>query len=289
MNVLHLREKDILDKQTELSFDYIKTLSDVTGIHDHDFFELFMVLGKGVMHVVNGSKQYLPNGSFVFVRPSDIHFYEKIDDNDCKIINLAFSKRMMFDMVSYLEEGFCPERLLEPRLAPAVIIPEAKRAEIIFTFEKLNMQMYFQIEEIRTALRALLVQLFIDYFPLKHRNTKSDTPIWLSKLIYEMQKKENFIEGTGALKSLSDKSPEHLCRMFKKHINKTPTEFINQLRLNYAVSLLKHSDEEIIDIALNSGFESLSYFYSLFKKQYNMSPAQFRKSNRKTLIPAQKL
>lgn len=58
----------------------------------------------------------------------------------------------------------------------------------------------------------------------------------------------------------------------------TPSAFINGRKLNYAVNLLMHSDLEIIDIIFESGFQSVNYFYHLFKKEYGMSPLQYKKN-----------
>lgn len=100
-----------------------------------------------------------------------------------------------------------------------------------------------------------------------------------------MEKKENFTEGLARMQELAGKSHEHICREFKKRLNITPTEFINSLRLNYAKNLLMNSDESIIDIAMEAGFGNLSHFYHLFRKQYNISPSDFRKKYQESIIP----
>lgn len=83
---------------------------------------------------------------------------------------------------------------------------------------------------------------------------------------------------------LACKSQEHLCREFKRHINQTPIEIINQTRLIYAKNLLCNTDISIMDICFDSGFENPSHFYHLFKKQFGTSPANFRKRNQRSII-----
>ena len=80
-------------------------------------------------------------------------------------------------------------------------------------------------------------------------------------------------------------TPEHLSRVFRKYLNETPTDYINELRLNYAANLLSNSDENIPFISMEAGFENLSHFYHLFKKKFNTSPAEFRKKTQKITIP----
>ena len=78
------------------------------------------------------------------------------------------------------------------------------------------------------------------------------------------------------IKAQTNRTPEHICRAFRKYLNMTPMTYINAKRLNYAANLLRHSDKEIIDIAYESGFQSVSHFYQLFKKEYQISPLMYR-------------
>jgi AraC-like DNA-binding protein len=56
----------------------------------------------------------------------------------------------------------------------------------------------------------------------------------------------------------------------------TYTDFVNQYRINYSKQLLLQ-DLSISAICYESGFENLSYFNRVFKKQVGMSPSQFKK------------
>jgi len=102
--------------------------------------------------------------------------------------------------------------------------------------------------------------------------------MWLQQLETQMKEKRNFKRGLHLMQELSGKSPEHLSRTFKKYFDKSPTDFINELRLNYARNMLEHSDTSIIDISIEAGFDNLSHFYHLFKNQYHISPRAFRKA-----------
>lgn len=63
-----------------------------------------------------------------------------------------------------------------------------------------------------------------------------------------------------------------------EYYNMNISDYITNLRLNYAKSLLAHPSEQrnIETIALDSGFNSRSTFYRLFKEHYGMTPAEFR-------------
>jgi len=69
---------------------------------------------------------------------------------------------------------------------------------------------------------------------------------------------------------------DYLSRMFKKKTNLTLSEFIRQEKLNYSRHLLLNSDMSINDIAIFLNFSSQSHFSSVFKKQYGITPAEYR-------------
>ncbi|RED85493.1 AraC family transcriptional regulator [Cohnella phaseoli] len=83
-----------------------------------------------------------------------------------------------------------------------------------------------------------------------------------------------------ALAQLVALDPSYLVRLFKKHMNKTPFEYLRDLRLKAAASYLSGSDMAIADIVQETGFNSVHHFTRLFKSYYGQSPAEWRKQLR---------
>ncbi len=75
---------------------------------------------------------------------------------------------------------------------------------------------------------------------------------------------------------LSGKSREHLARSLKKYYGQSTTEFINDLRLNYAANMLLGSTMPIVDLCYECGFQNISWFYIVFRKKYGVTPRQYR-------------
>ncbi len=65
-------------------------------------------------------------------------------------------------------------------------------------------------------------------------------------------------------------------KFFKKHIGMTSIEYINNYRLEKASALLSSTDKSIMEISLDVGFNSVSYFNKLFKNKYKLTPKEFR-------------
>ena len=66
-------------------------------------------------------------------------------------------------------------------------------------------------------------------------------------------------------------------RFFKKHMNMTCIQYINNIRLEKAVELFEHGNTSILEVSLSVGFHNLSYFYRAFKAKYHMTPLAFIK------------
>jgi len=68
-------------------------------------------------------------------------------------------------------------------------------------------------------------------------------------------------------------------RDFYHHFGVPPGRWLLEKRLNRAAHLLSHSDHSIIEVASESGFKNITHFNRVFKKQYRVSPLQYRRQN----------
>ena len=69
-------------------------------------------------------------------------------------------------------------------------------------------------------------------------------------------------------------SSNYFCKIFKDVTGQTPTEYITTYRLNMACEMLL-SGSKVTDTAYDCGFNDLSYFIHVFKKNIGISPKQY--------------
>lgn len=75
-------------------------------------------------------------------------------------------------------------------------------------------------------------------------------------------------------------SPQYLSTVFKRETNCTLSDYIRNERINFAKRLLKQTNLPISVISENVGYDSLSYFSSVFRQIVGCTPREYRKSER---------
>lgn len=83
-----------------------------------------------------------------------------------------------------------------------------------------------------------------------------------------------------SLTSLADKfyfSPQYISKKFKETYDTTIMNYLTQLRMERAKSLLGHSDFSIVEISRIVGYKDDNYFGKVFRKHVGESPSQYRK------------
>ncbi len=71
-------------------------------------------------------------------------------------------------------------------------------------------------------------------------------------------------------------TPKYLSSICKKQVDKTASELINQLTVNYIKNMLLSTDKTIKEIANETGFDNLSFFGKYVKRELGVSPREFR-------------
>ena len=95
--------------------------------------------------------------------------------------------------------------------------------------------------------------------------------------------RENYSEKiTAAMLADAVHISERECyRVFRKILGITPGEFLVSIRLQKAQELLWNTDQSILEIALETGFGTGSYFCKIFKENHHITPNQYRRLKRK--------
>lgn len=268
-----------VDMEAECLYQHVYGANDIYNPHCHEFYEIFITVSGTVTHFINGITQKLPEGSLVFIRPDDNHgyVYDNPQSSETSYINLTFTYETANALFTYLSDSFPSQKLLSCDMPPTIILNTLEKKHLLSQIEELNIVKWQDKNALKLRMRAILADIFVRFFYNIPNLTEYASPLWLTRLLNDMNYPENFSLGIERMVSLSQKSREHLSRSLKKYYGITPTEYINDLRINYASNLLLNTNTPILQICFSCGFDSVSYFYKVFKAKYHMSPSEFKK------------
>jgi AraC-like DNA-binding protein/quercetin dioxygenase-like cupin family protein len=93
---------------------------------------------------------------------------------------------------------------------------------------------------------------------------------------------ENFREDIGChdIARSADIHPNYAMSVFKRSTGMSLGEYVTLLRLSFAQALLMNDDISILQVAMDSGFGSVSSFNKCFRKTSGMSPSEFKREHR---------
>ncbi|MRN52079.1 AraC family transcriptional regulator [Paenibacillus monticola] len=78
------------------------------------------------------------------------------------------------------------------------------------------------------------------------------------------------------LASVVSLSRSHFCKFFKTQTGMRPMEYLNYIRISQAANLLRSGSYNILEAALESGYQHVSYFSKWFKYYMHMTPSDYR-------------
>ena len=147
----------------------------------------------------------------------------------------------------------------------------------------------FSLEHLKAAIRSVFdnrEQLRKHYlaYPLEQNAIPAGNSVdsdFLKRLVtYVENNIENESLRISDLAEASYVSESNLYRKTKALLGMSPLEYVHNIRLKVAESLLRDSDIPISEIVMRTGFRSHPYFSACFKKQYGKTPGQYRRENR---------
>jgi len=272
-------------------------ISVTISIHWHEFFEIaFVSSGEGT-HVLNGTSYPLRRGALFLLSPADFHEIIAAPGSVVKLYNMIFSERALKEDLYY--EAFQHDSELH------YLFAEDQCTAIEADFERIRQELDGSPEFGSTIIvQGILEKIIIDLArALKaspvvgesveaegHRQLRSgpstarqsaygDGPLQavVRKSLTYIQ--HHFRESL-TLRDAAQQaglSPNYYSECFHKQFGLSFQSYLQELRLQFAASLLRVSELPITEICFAAGFNTLSHFERLFKRRFGQSPRAFRR------------
>lgn len=245
--------------------------------HCHDFYEITLVEEGNSIHCINDRIVPISRAQLTFIRPADRHCYMSYKSENYTMFNIRISEDDYLKIKDFLNGQTAS--LEEPELPVSIRLSEPKLTAIAAKLRAIN---DMPTSEKRGAeVKTVICEIFMELLGADPH--KQPMPEWFSKILEELTHDFTSETDLSALSKRYGVSREHMCRSFRKYLNVTPSQYINALRLCEAARLLSGTDQEIIEISNEVGFNNLGYFYRLFSDYFKVSPREYRLRCQKNL------
>ncbi|HKL79423.1 MAG TPA: AraC family transcriptional regulator [Mobilitalea sp.] len=259
---------------------HINHETDSYSMHWHTAIEMIMPVTSTYTIVIGKTNYLLNEGDVLIIPPGELHELVAPQEGVRRILLFDFS------LISNLK-GFSN---IVSILNQPILMNKHTASDILTQFQNLFDEItseYISNNNLREAsIYALIIQMFV-LMGRKYMNTESLFPdVKVNKqkeyidkfnLIFEYIN-NNYMDEISleTIAGIAGFSKFHFSRLFKQFTNMSYYDYLNQRRVKEAEKYLLNPSLSITDIALRSGFSSISTFNRVFKGFKECTPTEFK-------------
>ena len=251
-------------------------------VHWHDDFEIIYVRSGFLTVSISGESYIGKTGEAFVVSPGNLHL---MGSQSGTVDYYTFLFPLKY--ISFRTDDMLDEKLLEPlNSGHLMICPRVKDTAKELCEQLIEIYMAKKEEsesKIATQVRTkiILLQFILEMWKkgfVIENDTSGRNTVEKEMVSYIQQ---NFT-GKISLREFGEQfhlSEKYISRYFKEHFHITLSQYVTYLRLEHAKQLLQDTDIPVTDVAMQSGYQNVSYFIRSFQKAYAVSPLKYRKNN----------
>lgn len=256
-------------------FSYMR--EPYTEMHTHDFWEISVVTSGTAEHRINGLKREIRQNTICLIRPDDCHATCAAGKCGLEHIVICVRDETFKEFLKVFDKDLYAD-FLKPIFIETES-PQNTAKHILDTSYKLQ-----TMDRTDSCYNRLLSLLFFDLL----RNviykfsigsvSEAVYPAPIKELIDTMHKPENIARTIEELCDQTHYSHSYINSQFQKYLGETPIRFFQNIKMNRARILLETTELGIMTVIEKIGMSNVEHFYAIFKKNYGVTPAKYRKN-----------
>ena len=271
-------------------FDRVSAFNLSTGYekrsyqaHWHSYGEILLVgPGKTNIFMVNQKTYELVEGDFLLIWPTEMHAIIDADRKESLVIQYSNAfMNTLFDLQRIMHfyrnlHVLCIKA--HPELVGRLRVIAEKMKTLFFSFGA--------DRELRCCMLLMEFMLTLD----EHREEfapeirSGDPYSYTDTVMRRMLMVTDYIKNNltaddlsqGAMAEMAGISKDYFSRIFRSVTGLNYSKWLNLIRLEKAAELLADKDMTLTEIAMLSGFQSISSFNRVFHTEKGMSPGEYR-------------
>lgn len=270
-------EKIPANDETSLLARHIKVPYFDAPLHFHPEYELTLIISGNGKRFVGDSVENFESGDLVLLGSNLPHFWrsDKPSETTSEAIVIQFSTDFVENILGKLAE--CKNILSMLILAKCGIKFKASFAVLLEDLidKKDLKRLTLFIELLETLSQSTDYQILAsENFNIKPDDAENER---MRKILeFTLDNFQNEVE-INEVADLANLTVPSFCRYFKARTRKTYIDYLHEIRVGHARKLLIDNKLSISQIGLECGFQNLSNFHRIFKKQVGLTPLAYRK------------
>lgn len=257
-------------------------------VHWHEEFEITLVQKGTCIYQINLHPYKISQGDILILPPGMLHGTGEQPETEFITDSFVFC----LDMLESQRTDSCTTEFFAPLTSgmlrfPVYLPAEDSMARLLGeSFEKIRKTFLQKPLGYELEIKSELLHLFfLLYSQVPYQRSSQEYGDITEKLKLVLQFiQEHYQQGITVkeLAELCHFSEYHFMRFFKRHMNMTSIEYLNQYRLEMASRQLAETNLSVTSIALESGFNNISYFNRVFKRKFGVTPMEYRAYSKKS-------
>jgi len=267
----------------------VYTCTHSCGLSDREFTTDFYMIGfkklKAGVIMYGRTKYDNDCGSMIFIKPRQVIEFKNVEYDEAAFIifvheDFLHSHALHNDIHKYA--------FFDYEINEALHLSPKEEQMMWDLYNKIETEYHNNIDEYSRDIILTHVDSILKYSQRFYKRqfinrtnlsgkTVSKFNALLTKYFGNNSVVETGLPSVAAFAAQLNLSTRYLSDLLKQETGKTAIELIHIFLINEAKNRLKSNDQQVSEIAFALGFDSLSYFSKLFKKETGVSPNQFKK------------
>lgn len=254
-------------------------------IHYHSMIELSIILHGSGIYKVSDKLYPIAAGDVFFFRPNEAHCITDIDERGMELLNLHIAPYYLYtnfesainsEYIKILSTNF---PLISNKINDT--LPEEQADEIRRLIFSIRKEFETQLSDYVTMIKNYISSFFITLSRVyKEKRISQGEKQNYQKTVSSIAYIDRNFKAEITLDEISASVGYSRCyfsSIFKKCMGMSVWDYICIKRIEEALSLIKNTDKNILEIATECGFNNTVNFNKVFRKYTNLSPSSFRK------------
>ncbi len=252
--------------------------------HTHNIWELVLFEKGETSNVVNGKEYVVKPGDVFLLGPphthaitfrSTPHLHRDLYYTDAEVRSVC----SMFS--DNLYEKFCSDEILDFHMSGNSFQTVIRQTEKLDSLSVIaSKDGGIDIGELK-KISVSVLHFVVGLYETKLITNTPAYPKWLLDILQVLSSPESFTRSVNDIISETYYSHATVSNAFRRYLGVTLSDYLINLRLDYAAELLTNTSMTTLEICSAVGYDSLSYFIKQFRKKFGTTPHKYRSDSKK--------